>query len=234
MCLCTLSSFYQNPAHFRCGFDIVLPWHEETGYGNQIIPKTFHHWFKGGSIVRINDRVMDVDWLGFLFYVKFELSFHPELFCSSHQSPSSSLPHPFYLSFESEFKKERFDMPLNLESNQVDGKHYLWMSYISREHCHFVKTGAQITFKARQGLIIKEWGLRVITKKDTESSRMKRSVHLSLENVKVKQRITSIFEPKIQLPYNWFVSDKDEAERDGAKGKETDLFNLGLSTEIPQ
>jgi hypothetical protein len=90
-----LSSFYQNPAHFRCGFDIVLPWHEETGYGNQIIPKTFHHWFKGGSVVRINDPVMDVDWLGFLFYVKFELSFHPELFCSSHQSPSSSLPHPF-------------------------------------------------------------------------------------------------------------------------------------------
>jgi hypothetical protein len=44
--------------------------------------------------------------------------------------------------------------------------------------------------------------------------------------VKVKQRSTSSFEPKIQLPYNWFVSDKDEAE--------TDLFNLGLSTEIRQ
>jgi hypothetical protein len=126
-------------------------------------------------------------------------------------------------------------MPLNLESNKVDdGSKYFWMIYISREHCHFVKTGAHITFKAHQGLIIKEWGLRVITKEDTESSRMKSSVHLSLENVKVKQRSTSSFEPKIQLPYNWFVSDKDEAERDGAKGKETHLFNLGLSTEIPQ
>ncbi|GAU35103.1 hypothetical protein TSUD_162070 [Trifolium subterraneum] len=131
----------KNPAHFRCGFDIVLPWHEETGYGNRIIAKTFHHWFKGG---------------------------------------------------------------------------------------------AHITLKSRQGLIIKEWGLRAITKKDTEDSRMKRSVHLSLENVKVKQRNTSSFEPKIQLPYNWLVSDKDEAERDEAKGKETDLFSLGLFTEISQ
>jgi hypothetical protein len=96
---------------------------------------------------------MDVDWAGFLFYVKFELSNHHVLSSSSHQSLSSSLPHPFYL---------------------------------------------------------------------------------SLENVKVKQRSTNSFEPKIQLPYNWFVSDKDEAEGDEAKGKETHLFNLGLSTEIRQ
>jgi hypothetical protein len=52
--------------------------------------------------------------------------------------------------------------------------------------------------------------------------------HLSLENVKVKQRNnSSSFEPKIQLPYNWFVSDKDEAERDGAKGKK--LISLILA-----
>jgi hypothetical protein len=110
-----------------------------------------------------------------------------------------------------------------------------------------VKTGADITFKAHQGLIIKEWGLRAINKGlTTKESELNfktkfnlglivgKGKDLSLENVKVKQRNTSRFEPKIQLPYNWFVSDKDEAERDEAKGKETELFNLGLLTESSQ
>jgi hypothetical protein len=57
---------------------------------------------------------------------------------------------------------------------------------------------------------------------------MKRSVQLPLENVKAIQSSSSSFEPKLQLPYNWLVSDEDEAERDEAKGKETDLSNLGL------
>jgi hypothetical protein len=176
---------------------------------------------------------MDVDWAGFLFYVKFELSNHPVLSSSSHQSITSSLPHPFYLSFESEYTEERFDMPLNLDSNEVDGEHYLWVIYISQEHCHFVDTGAHITFKARQGLIIKEWGLRVLNKKDTEKSILEMNVDRPLEIVEVKQIISgsSSFETKIQLPYNWFVSDEDEAEKDEAKGKESDLFNLGIFTE---
>jgi hypothetical protein len=176
---------------------------------------------------------MDVDWVGFLFYVKFELRNHHVLSSSSHQSLSSSLSHPFYLSFESEYTEERFDMPLNLELNNVDGEHYLWVIYISREHCHFVDTGVHITFKARQGLTIKEWGLRVLNKKDTENSILEMNVDLPLEIVEVKQIISgsSSFEPKIQLPYNWFISDEDEAEKDESKRKETDLFNLGLLTE---
>ncbi|MCI03280.1 TIR-NBS-LRR type disease resistance protein, partial [Trifolium medium] len=216
------------PLHFRCGFDIVLPLHGDTTDCdvNLAIPRYFCHRYNGSSIARMIVPVLDVDWLGFLFYVTFDLNNH------NQQSSSSQLPHPFYLSFESDYTEERFDMPLNLELNKVDGEYYVWMIYISWEHCHFVKTGAHITFKGRQGLIIKEWGLRLITKKDTQGSMMEMSVpvHLPLENVKVKQRSdSSRFEPKIQLPYNWFVSDKDEAN-----GKETGLFNLGLSTEIPQ
>ncbi|WJX82169.1 hypothetical protein P8452_64959 [Trifolium repens] len=227
----------KEPLYFRCGFDLVLPWYEDEE-ASDMRSIFCYYWFKGDSIVRINDPVMDVDWHGFLFGVTFELNNHPKQSSFSHQSLSSSLPHPFYLSFESEYTEELFDMSLNLESNQVDGLNYVWMIYISREHCHFVKTGAHITFKARQGLLIKKWGLRVITKKDTQGSMMEMSVpvHLPLENVKVKQRRrgSSNFVPKIQLPYNWFVSDEDEAERDEAKGKETDLFNLGLLSESSQ
>ncbi|WJX76705.1 hypothetical protein P8452_60092 [Trifolium repens] len=220
----------KEPLHFRCGFDLVLPMDVKPYFA-----LSFHHWFQGGSIVRINNPVMDDNCLGFLFIVTFELNNHLK------QSSSSSLPHPFYLSFESEYTEERFDMLLNLESNKVDGLIYGWVIYISREHCHFVKTGAHITFKARQGLIIKQWGLRAMNKEDTKGSTMRVSVLIPSvevlipsENVKVKQRNTSSFEPKIQLPYNWFVSDKDEAERDEAKGKETELFNLGLLTESSQ
>jgi hypothetical protein len=62
-------------------------------------------------------------------------------------------------------------MPLNLERDMVDGKNYLWTIYISQDHCHFVKTGAQITFKASQRLIMKEWRLHMLTKKDIEDSK---------------------------------------------------------------
>ncbi|RHN46487.1 putative leucine-rich repeat domain, L domain-containing protein [Medicago truncatula] len=220
----------QEPVLYRCGFDIVFPWHGGTkdSYKSSAFSKLFrfHHKLKGGSIVRINNFVRDVDWVGFLFVAIFESNDH------NYQSLSSPpLPHPFYLSFESENTEERFDMPLNLEQNMVDGKHYIWMIFISREHCHFVETGAQITFKACEGLIIKEWGLRVLNKEDTWGYRMGMSVDLPLQNVKVKRsRSSSRFEPKIQLPYNWLVSDKDEAEKDAAKRKEIGLSNLGLST----
>jgi hypothetical protein len=63
-------------------------------------------------------------------------------------------------------------MPLNLELNMIDGKNYIWTIYISREHCHFVKTGAQITFKAHQGFLINEWGLRMLTMRDMDESGM--------------------------------------------------------------
>nr|WIL60037.1 nodulation protein [Melilotus officinalis] len=243
----------KEPLHFRFGFDVVLPWHCETNgsRGHRAIPKTltrswsdkvsklFHHRFKGGSIVRINNSVVNDGWVGFLFFVTFELNNHHVPSSSPHQSHSlPPLPHPFYLSFESEYTEERFDMPLDLERNTVDGKNYLWTIYISREHCHFVETGAQITFKARQGLIIKEWGLRVKTKKDTEGSKMGMSVHFPLQIIdNAAEESTSVnnnFETKIQLPYNWLVSNEDSIENDKTKGKETDLFNPGLFTERPQ
>jgi hypothetical protein len=183
---------------------------------------------------------MDADWLGFLFFVTFELNNHDVLSSFPYQSHSlpPPLPHPFYLSFESEYTEERFDMSLDLERNRVDGKNYLWSIFISREHCHFVETGAQITFKARQGLIIKEWGLRVVTKIDIEGSKMRMSVHLPLQFIDNAEGSSSVndnnFETKIQLPYNWLVSNEDSIENDRTKGKETDLFNLGLFTERPQ
>jgi hypothetical protein len=113
---------------------------------------------------------MHAEWLGFVFFVQFEVRY-PMRNSASSQQPFP-LPYPFYLSFESEHTEERFDMPLNLESNKVDGSKYVWTIYISREHCHFVKTGAQITFKAHQGLIMNEWGFHVLTEKDIKGSNM--------------------------------------------------------------
>jgi hypothetical protein len=151
---------------------------------------------------------------------------------SPHQSLSAPLPHPFYLSFESEHTEERFEMPLNLEGNEIHGSKYLWIIYISLEHCHFIKTGALIKFKARQNLIMKECGLRLITMEDIEASEWKPRTDLPLMFYKMEETSrNSSFEPKIQLPYNWLVSDEDEAENDEAKGKETDLFNLNLLTK---
>jgi hypothetical protein len=232
-------SVFQEPRHFRCGFDIIIPCQP----GNFL--HGFEHRFDLNSVISMESDI-DVDCLGYLFCIVFKVirvNNHSEMSDSPHQSLSSPMPHPFYLSFESECTEECFDIPLNLEQNMVDGSPYMWTIYISREHCHFVKTGAQITFKARQGLIIEKWGLRVLTKEDIQVSKsgqsilplqdseLEQSIHLPLQIMKVEESsISSSLEPKIQLPYNWFVSDEDEAERDGAKGKETDLFNLGLFT----
>jgi len=41
---------------------------------------------------------------------------------------------------------------------------------------------------------------------------------LPLQIVKLEERSSSI-EPKIQLPYNWYVSDEDEVEMNQANGK---------------
>ena len=218
---------FQEPHHFRCGFDIIIPW--QRGY----FLRGFDYRFDWDSIIRIKETDIDIDCLGYLFCIVFkviQVNNHSEVSDSPHQSLSSPMPHPFYLSFESECTEECFGIPLNLKQNMVDGKYYIWTIYISREHCHFVKTGAQITFKAHQGLFIDEWGLSVVTRENIKGQTMLDSgVCPSLEIVKGNQSSSS-FEPKINLPYNWFVSDEDEAEKDGAKGKETDLFNLGLFT----
>jgi len=124
------------------------------------IPKWFNDQFDGGSIVRIVDSDEDAMEFGFAFCVAFEVSNLSANSASTQDSFASALPHPFYLSFESEHTEERFDMPLSLELHKVDGSKYLWLIYISQEHCHFLKTGAHITFKAGPGLILKKWGLR--------------------------------------------------------------------------
>ena len=75
-----------------------------------------------------------------------------------------------------------------------------------------------LTFKARHGLIIKEWGLHAVTKKFIEESSTGNTMSLPLQIVKLEERSSSI-EPKIQLPYNWYVSDEDEVEMNQANGK---------------
>ncbi|WJX55839.1 hypothetical protein P8452_41562 [Trifolium repens] len=148
-----------------------------------------------------------------MFFVVFQVNNHSAVSDSQHQSLSSTLPHPFYLSFESEHMEECFEMPLNLE----------WR--------------AQITFKASQRLIMKEWGLHMLTKKDIEDSKeiplIKKDLRKDhpipvIDNV---EETNSKFEPKIQLPYNWLLSDEDEAVISETKRKEIDLSNLGLLTD---
>lgn len=93
-------------------------------------------------------------------------------------------------------------MPLNLELNKVDGSSYLWTIYIFQKHCHFVKTGAQITFKAHHGLIIKEWGLRVPIKGDMEGLKGGQPrIHLPIHAIDIVEESSSnnSFEPKMKL-----------------------------------
>ncbi|XP_027340361.1 TMV resistance protein N-like [Abrus precatorius] len=56
----------EEPFHFRCGFDIVVPW----GWKN--IPRWFDKGFKGGSVIRIKHFNMVDNWIGFTFCVVFE------------------------------------------------------------------------------------------------------------------------------------------------------------------
>ncbi|CAK8535262.1 unnamed protein product [Lathyrus sativus] len=227
-----LERLLKEPRHFRCGFDIIVPWPEKVNYlPTNPIPMWFHHQFKGHSIVRIVQSNLGDDWIGFSFCVAFEVNNLSANSGSSHGSLSSELPHPFYLSFESEQTEERFDMPLSLELDKIDGSKHLWVIYISQEHCHFVKTGACITFKACPGLIIMKWGLRVLVEKkgavklsshDSEESDVH---HLMFDYVEENIRR---HEPKIQLPYNWLVTEEEEVENSQAKSKETNLSNLGL------
>ncbi|CAL5200363.1 unnamed protein product [Lathyrus oleraceus] len=225
-----------SPRHFRGGFDIVVPcdWKNTVFPASSCIPRWFNHQFDGGSIVRIVDFDEFDKKFGFAFCVAFEVSNHLGNSGSPQDSFSSTLPHPLYLSFESEHTEERFDMPLNLELHKIDGCKYLWLIYISREHCHFLKTGAHITFKACPGLLINKWGVRLVTK-NLMKSYPDSSFLEHLPDTDAPQLFfdyvqkTSIRSgTKIQLPYNWLVTEKEEVENSGAKSKETDLSNLGL------
>jgi hypothetical protein len=55
-----------------------------------------------------------------------------------------------------------------------------------------------------------------------------RGTRLQVERVEESSNNNSNITPKIQLPYNWLVSTEDDVENDEAKGKEINLFNLGL------
>ncbi|XP_027343306.1 TMV resistance protein N-like [Abrus precatorius] len=231
-----LRRLLKEPRHFRCGFDIISRC-VDTKFGK--IPPWFNHRFGGDSIIRIGHCNEDDDWIGFAFCVAFQKNNRST--SSSHHSTSFPLPHPFYLSFESECTEERFDMPLNLELAKINGSEHLWIIFISRKHCHFVKTEALITFKACPGLVVKEWGLRRVVKKDieknedVEENEMRQEIHegrcsssslpvLIIGNVKKD----SSFGPKIQLPYNWLVTEEDEIENFEAKAKENTLSIMGL------
>ncbi|CAI8592985.1 unnamed protein product [Vicia faba] len=213
-------------------YDVVIPWDwKNIDFSPSCIPGWFSHQFDGGSIVRIVDFNKFDAKFGFAFCVAFEVNNRPANSGSPPDSFSSALPHPFYLSFESEHTEERFDMPLSLDLNKIDGSKHLWLIYISQEHCHFLKTGAHITFKACQGLFIKKWGVRGLLKNQVRDfpSRLYLSDTVEPQLFLYHVQETSIKSgPKIQLPYNWLVTEEEEVEISRAKSKETDLSNLGL------
>lgn len=234
--------WYQQPNSFRCGFDIIVPWEWESIDFPLSCPilEWFNHKFDGGSVIRIVQSDAYVRTCDFAFCVAFEVNSRRKNSGSPHDSPVTPLPHPFYLSFESEHTEERFDMPLNLELDKTDGSKHLWLIYISQEHCHFVKTGACITFKACPGLTIKKWGLRVVYywKADGSRTASKEIIFDEVELAEYDRNHRLVFDhvegrsggsgPKIQLPYNWLVTEEEEAENYEAKSKENALSNLGI------
>ncbi|RDX67153.1 TMV resistance protein N, partial [Mucuna pruriens] len=217
----------EEPYHFRCGFDIVVPW----GWKN--IPQWFNSVFKRGSVIKINNFNVVENWSGFAFCVVFEVNLNGRVVSTS------PTPHLFYLSFESEHTEEYFDMPLNLELEKIDGSEYLWIIYISRQHCHFVKTGAHITFKANPRVKINKWGISSIFKQDIDGLKRMQlgeplSPHPNLDHNDIHyidfahvEKSNNSFGPKIQLPYNWLVTEEDEVENSEAKAKENNLANVG-------
>jgi len=124
-------------------------------------------------------------------------------------------------------------MRLNLEALQTNGSAHIWMIYISREHCHFVKTGAHVTFKAQPNVKINAWGMRAILKQDIHDFKVGKYVLLSQLNrdhvpFEYVEKNIDGSGPKIQLPYNWFVTEEEEVENIDAKAKENNLSNAGL------
>jgi len=184
--------------------------------------------FGGDSIIRIVECDTIDNWIGFTFCVIFNGNNGDAIARSPHSSFSST--HPLYLSFESEYTEEYFDMRLNLKEN---GSKHIWIIYISREHCHFVKTGAHITFKAQPNVKIQRWWMNRILKEDIHDIRsFKQRFHSKLNHNHVHfdyvKKSNSCSGPKIQLPYNWYVTKEEEVENIDAKSKENNLSNAGL------
>ncbi|KAK2369851.1 disease resistance protein RPV1 [Trifolium repens] len=249
LALSWLRKLLKSPCHFRCGLDIVVP-------GNTI-PQWFPHQFTANSRIRITDCVNEFgNWLGFSFCVTF-VEFHSTTY-GSHYPFSSQLPYPLYLSFESEQMEETFEIPIRLDLNVVDGSNaeHLWLIYISRPHCHFVTTGAQITFKAHPGLVITRWGLRMVMEHDIDDNipfdSWTKGVHkqdyLGLDHVHESSSSSSSssrpeiqlpynwyeaeekIKPKVQLRYNWHVTEEEENENREVNVKQSHLSDMGLTT----
>ncbi|CAJ1956750.1 unnamed protein product [Sphenostylis stenocarpa] len=219
--LAWLSRLIQEPYHFRCGFDIVIPWGSE-------IPWWFNERFREDSIVRIMEFNLDENWIGFAFCVTFELNNGPVVASSSSSR--------FYLSFESEHTEECFDMSLYLKVNETNGSKHIWIIYISREHCHFVKTGAHITFKAQPSVKINAWGMRSIFLQDVYDFKTMQqgqplpfhpngANHVDFDFVEKGNTNPG---PIFQLPYNWLLTEEDEVEKNNAEVKENHLLYAGL------
>ncbi|KAL2331603.1 hypothetical protein Fmac_019184 [Flemingia macrophylla] len=224
----------EEPNHFRCGFDIVIPW----SWGADQFPLDNYRVFGGGPVIMVNKFIEVDNWIGFVFSVLFEVNKHPEVSSSSHCSFSRSSQHPFYLSFESEFTEEYFDMALNLEVDTIDRSTHLWIIYISRQHCHFVKSGAHIAFKGHPHVKIIKWGISSIYREDIDDLKMmqqeqpfphnRNDVNFDYVEKRSYKESNSCSEPKIQIPYNWLVTDEDEAENINAKAKGKALSYAGL------
>ncbi|MCI36191.1 TIR-NBS-LRR type disease resistance protein, partial [Trifolium medium] len=103
--------------------------------------------------------------------------------------------------------EETFDMPLQLDLNKAEGSNtgHIWLIYISRPHCHFVTTGAMVTFKAHPDVELKTWGLRMVFEHDIYSSfelgtdEVHQPGYLHLNHV---HEHSSSKRPEVQLPYN--------------------------------
>ncbi|MED6170782.1 hypothetical protein PIB30_034358 [Stylosanthes scabra] len=186
-----LTRLIEQPCHFRCGFDIVIP--------GDVIPPCEQAEETFSMKCNLDPEVRDI--------------------------------HGF-------------------QTSRKPGVLHLWIIYVSRPHCRFVKTGANITFKTCPGIEMKNWGLRMVFKQDIEAiksdlqyletSKMtddfyysmydpKIQLHdhrLVIENVHVSS--SSRTGPKIQLPYNWYVTEEEEKENMEAKDKEINLANIGL------
>ncbi|KAL2331598.1 hypothetical protein Fmac_019179 [Flemingia macrophylla] len=220
----------EEPNNFRCGFDLVVPW-EEWNPWIQRSPFRIQHIFDGGY-AKMENKFSEVDnWIGFVFSVLFEVKNYSGVSSSSHCSLSWAWEHPFYLSFENEFTEEYFDIALNLKEAKIHRSPHVWMIYISRQHCHFVKSGTLITFKGHTiqcwdhpRVEIIQWGVEAIFLEDIDKFKMMLQAqplppnsNASQEYIHFGMKSNSSSEPKILVPYNWLVTEKEEVENIIAK-----------------